>query len=247
MKKSDLLLQRRMHRGDARGAVLNFLLNLSQYARFMREFLPMQPERADVLQVAMKAYVIGMAACVETFFRDLYLSILERDTSQIQRVLAINPRHDGDAALQRYLSDGVPLPEIAAAQVSFQNVESIDRNLSVFFGCSTFFETLGRFEVLCAIPSANKPGLAQMKLFPDWQQHLTRIFILRHEFAHDGNSKTVIDPQEMRSLETAALLICQMTGLLEPLTGISVLTGGAAVPALLLIADLIADDWEIAE
>jgi hypothetical protein len=30
----------------------------------------------------------------------------------------------------------------------------------------------------------------QMKLFPDWQNHLARIFALRHEFAHDGNSKT---------------------------------------------------------
>jgi hypothetical protein len=247
MKKSDLLLQRRQHRGDARGAVLNFLLNLSQYARFMREFLPMRPERNGVLQVAMKSYIIGMAACIETLFRDLYLSVLERDAGLIKKALSTNPRRDSDAAIQRYLDDGVPLPELAAAQVSFQNAESIDRNLSVFFIHSTFFEALGDFELLCAIPSVNRPGLARMKLFPDWQEHLARIFVLRHEFAHDGNSKTVIDLQEMRSLETAAILICQMAGFLEPLGSAGNSTDESTVPALFLIEDLIADDWEFVE
>jgi hypothetical protein len=247
MKKSELLLQRRQHRGDARGSVLNFLLNFSQYARFMREFLPMRAEKHDVLQVAMKTYIIGMAACLETFFRDLYLSILERNPSLTQQVLGANPRRDGNAAIQRYLGEGVPLSELAAAQVSFQNAESIDRNLSVFFADKTFFKALGDFELLCAIPRAKKPGLAQMKLFPDWQNHLARIFALRHEFAHDGNSKTVVDPQEMNSLETTAILICQMAGFLEPFGRGNLASSENTVPVLLLIADLIADDWEVVE
>jgi hypothetical protein len=207
----------------------------------------MRPERNEVLQIAMKSYIIGMAACMETFFRDLYLSVLERDAGLIRKVLTTNPRRDSDAAMQRYLDDGVPLPEFAAAQVSFQNAESIDRNLSVFFVNGTFFGVLGNFELLCAIPSANKPGLARMKLLPDWEQHLARIFALRHEFAHDGNSKTMIDPQEMRALETTAILICQMASFLEPLGSSGTLSDESSVPALLLIADLMADDWELTE
>jgi hypothetical protein len=207
----------------------------------------MRPERNEVLQIAMKSYIIGMAACMETFFRDLYLSVLERDAGLIRKVLTTNPRRDSDAAMQRYLDDGVPLPEFAAAQVSFQNAESIDRNLSVFFVNGTFFGVLGNFELLCAIPSANEPGLARMKLLPDWEQHLARIFALRHEFAHDGNSKTMIDPQEMRALETTAILICQMASFLEPLGSSGTLSDESSVPALLLIADLMADDWELTE
>ena len=78
-----------------------------------------------------------------------------------------------------------------------------------------FFEMLESFELVCAIPSAKKPGPARMKLFPNLQEHLARDFMLRHEFAHDGNSTTVLDPREIRELETTAILLCQMTGYLD--------------------------------
>jgi hypothetical protein len=245
VNKDELLLQRRAHRGETRGYVINFLLNFSPYARFMRNFLPLPVDNQDVPQVAMKAYLIGMAACIETFFRDLYLHILERNPDLIQQALASNSRRDSDAVITRRIANGVPLSEIVAAQVSFQSGDAIDRNFSIFFPGSTFFGALDDFELDCAIPSADKPGLAHLKLFPRWRQELQRIFALRHEFAHDGNSKTIIKPQEMRTLETTAILICQMAGYLEPLRNGYGSSSVEGVPAILLISDLIADDWEL--
>jgi len=57
VRKAELLLQRRNHRGDARSYVINFLPNFSQYARFMRKFLPIRHGERDLVQVAMKAYI----------------------------------------------------------------------------------------------------------------------------------------------------------------------------------------------
>jgi hypothetical protein len=110
--------------------------------------LPIRTEKQDALQVAMMAYVIGMAACLEIFFRDLYLHVLERDPRLTERTLALNMRRDGDTAINRYLASGVAISEHAAAQVSFQSTEAIDRNFSKFFADRTFFESTGPLRTL---------------------------------------------------------------------------------------------------
>jgi hypothetical protein len=243
MNKSDILKQQRLHRGDTRGFVLNFLLNFASHARLMRTFLPPTNGKEDILQAAMRAYVIGMASSLETYFRDLYLHVIQRDPVVLQRALQANGRRESLSAITRYIADGLTEAEVASAQVSFQNAESIDRNFSVFFGQS-FFEVLDQFEALCAIPSVNKPGLANFRLFPGWHDQLARIFVLRHEFAHDANSKTLINPKEMQSLETTAILVCQVTALLPAISSRPP-NDQNVVPAILLIADLISEDWEV--
>jgi hypothetical protein len=243
MNKAHLLKQQRLHRGDVDGFVLNFLLNYSAHARLIRTFLPPTEEKKDLLQAAIRAYVIGMAASLETYFRDLYLHLLERDPNLVQTALDVNGRRESVTAMSRYLADGVSPAEFAAAQVSFQSAEAIDRNFSVFFDTQLFFEVLGSFELMCAIPSMKRPGLAQLKLIPGWQTDLARIFLLRHEFAHDANSKTLIDPLEMQRLETTAIILCQLTAYLPQITP-STIRGKNDVPVILLIADIIADDWE---
>jgi hypothetical protein len=244
MNKADLLKQQRLHRGDAQGFVLNFLLNFSAHARLMRTFLPPTEEKKDILQAAMRAYTIGMAASLETYFRDLYLCLLERDPNLVQKALDVNGRRESVTAMSGYLADGVSTAEFAATQVSFQSAGAINRNFSVFFETGPFFDVLDRFELVCAIPSVKRPGLAQLKLFPGWQTDLARIFNLRHEFAHDANSKTQLDPHEMRRLETTAIVLCQLTAYSPEITP-SVGQDESSVPVILLISDIIADDWEV--
>jgi hypothetical protein len=56
----------------------------------------------------------------------------------------------------------------------------------------------------------------------------------------------MISAEEMRRIETTALLICQITALLpgvEP----QIIVSQKRLPVILLVADLISDDWEIAE
>lgn len=243
MRKSDILKQQSLHRGDAHSLVLSFLVNFASHARLMRTFLPPLEQKKDVFQSAMRAYVIGMASCLETYFRDLYIYVIERDPAALQKAKQANGRRDSQSVISSYLADGISEAEVAGAQVSFQNAESIDRNFAFFFG-KPFFEVLNKFEILCVVPSLNRPGLAKFGLSSGWQDQLARIFILRHEFAHDANSKTLIDPTEMQSLEATAIVICQMSALLPGISARYVVDQNA-VPAILLIADIISEDWEI--
>jgi hypothetical protein len=132
------------------------------------------------------------------------------------------------------------------AQVSFQSAEAIDRNFSIFFSAKPFLETLDDFELVCAIPSAQHRGPAQLKLSPGWQSDLARVFSLRHEFAHDANSKTQIEANEMRRIETTVLVLCQITTHLSGIK-LKVIRSDGYYPAILLISDLISEDWEVAE
>jgi hypothetical protein len=187
-----------------------------------------------------------MAASLETYFRDLYIYLLERDLSLVQKALDENGRRESPAAMSRYLADGVSGPEFAAAQVSFQSAEVLDRSFSIFFSDQSFFDVLDQFELACAIPSVKHSNLVRLKLFHGWRLDLAKIFILRHEFAHDANSKTQLDSAEMRQLETTAILLCQFCSHLPEIAG-AMLRSSVGVPAILLIADLISDDWELVD
>jgi len=90
MNKADILKQRQAHRGDPQELVLNCMINYSGPARLMHSLLPPQPGKEDILLTAMRAYVIGIAACVETFFRDLYLFMLQADPSLMEKALSKN-------------------------------------------------------------------------------------------------------------------------------------------------------------
>jgi hypothetical protein len=243
MKKADILRQREFHRGDPQEFVLGFLVNYSAPARLMHSFLPPTKGKEDILQAAMRAYIIGIAACVETFLRDLYFFLLKRNPNLLLRALNDSNRRESANRLPRYLLAGVSAEEFAAS-ASFQNAEAIDQNLSIFFSAS-FFEILDQFELICDIPSARRTGPALLKLPPCWQADLDRVFSLRHEFAHDANSKTQVRTEEMQRIETAALLICQIAALLPGIEP-SIIASGRSLPAILLVADLISDDWEIA-
>jgi hypothetical protein len=244
MKKADILKQRESHRGDPQAFVLGFIVNYSGPARLMHSFLPPTKGKEDVFQAAMRAYIIGIAACVETFFRDLYFYLIKRDPSLLQRALKESKRRESASRLPRYLTEGASAEEFAAS-ASFQNSEAINQNVSIFFSVP-FFDVLNQFELVCEVPSAARIGPCNLKLPSSWQHDLGRVFSLRHEFAHDANSKTKINAEEMQRIETTALLICQITALLPGIEP-KVVVSRRRLPVILLVEDLISDDWEIAE
>jgi hypothetical protein len=245
MKKTDILKQRELHRGAPRELVLNFAVNFSWPARLMHSLLPPKKGEEELLQAAMRAYVIGIAACTETFFRDLYFYLLKRRPGMLQRALSEPNRKEPASRLPQYIARGVSPEEFAAHQASFQNAEAINQNISIFLP-SLFFDALDQFDPICDIPSAQHSGPTRIKLPENWQSDLGRVFSLRHEFAHDANTKTQVSTDEMRRIETIALLICQMTALLPGIEP-RLIVSERNLPAILLIEDLISEDWEIVE
>ena len=103
MKKADILKQREFHRGDPQELVLGFVVNYSAPARLMHSFLPSTSDKEDIFQAAIRAYVIGIAACIETFFRDLYFYLLKRNPSLLLRALNESNRRESANRLSRYV------------------------------------------------------------------------------------------------------------------------------------------------
>jgi hypothetical protein len=153
MKRAEILKQRELHRGDPQEFVLNFVVNYSAPARLMHSFLPKTTGKEDIFQAAIRANIIGIASCVETFFRDLNFYLLKSKPWLLQKALKENSLREPASHLPRYLAEGVSAEEFAAFQPSFQSTEAIDKNISIFFS-TPFFETLDQFEPICEIPSA---------------------------------------------------------------------------------------------
>jgi hypothetical protein len=142
------------------------------------------------------------------------------------------------------------------SRATFQSAEEIDRNYSIFFEPKGFLDSLDQFELICGTPAIPRPGRARLRLNDGWRKHLATIFILRHEFAHDANSRSKIDVREMRSLETTPVLLPQVASHLGPLkkelsperkreieNEIKDNPGWGRMSAVLLIKDLISEDW----
>ena len=245
MNKADILKQRQAHRGDPQELILGFALNYSGPARLMHFLLPANKGKLDILQTAMRAYVIGIAACVETFFRDLYLFMLQGEPALVSKALAENGLRESASNLPKYLASGISAEEFAAGQVSFQSSATIDKNFTIFFP-EPFFDAVDKFELVCDVPSSRRPGETRLKMMPGWKTDIDRVFTLRHDFAHDANSTTKVTFEEMRSIETTALIFCQLTGWLVKHRSKRLFTS-RNFPAVLLISDLIAEDWEISD
>jgi hypothetical protein len=256
--RADLLKEQKLHRGDSKQYGMNFLSNLSKYARAMHIVIPLAKEKPDIFQTAMRSYIIGIAACLETYFRDLYLHTLERKPDLLETALDQIKEKEALATLYRNFSDGISFAEFAMSRATFRSVEEIDRHYSILFKPKSFLDSLDEFELICGMPAINRPGRARLRLNDGWRNHLAKIFSLRHEFAHDANSKTKIDVREMQSLETTAVILPQFASHLEPFRKepsperkqeiekeMKENPGWALFPAVLLIKDLIAEDWVV--
>ena len=268
-KDKDILKQQKVHRGDSRKFVMNFLSNMSRHGRLMRLAMEVCDGKPEIFQTAIKSYIIGIAACLETFFRDLYVHTLEQNPGLLKAALEKISEKESLSTIYENLSDGLSFPEFALRRATFGSVEEIDVNFSTFSKPYGFLDTLNDFELHCGIPSIPSQTRGKLKLgvfCPTWRKDLKRIFELRHEFAHDANSKNEIDPKQMPSIEKSAVVVPQVTAYTylfrssEPMkdgtikvdnSRASVLYLGGSeklpIPVILMISDLVAEDWVSSE
>jgi hypothetical protein len=265
-KDEDILKQQKLHRGKAREFLMNFTRNISTYGRLMRHAMQIQFSKPNVFQASMRSYVIAIAACLETYFRDFYIHMLEQNPQFLTAALERIPGKEALATLHRSMSSGMSFPDFALSRVAFRSAEEIDANLSIFVRPYGFLDTLDDYELVCGIPSipGKHMGTLQLGVFcPDWRKNLARIFELRHEFAHDANSKTELDTQEMESLERSAVILPQVAAYMylfrtqsggndgnvdkEAKPVLLALYGAAEepLPVILMISDLVSEDWQV--
>ena len=83
------------------------------------------------------------------------------------------------------------------------------------------------------------------------EKKLNELFMLRHEFTHDANSKTNIDDEDILSYQRMILNLTQLTTLylceIFQDTMFITMQNEEEIPYFFMPGDLIATDWHIVE
>lgn len=248
MGRTERMRGRRASRGSAPSYHLNFLRNFAVSARLMHSSLKAFRSDENLLSEAIRQYMIGMTSCLETYYRDLFVALLEADELLLQRVFEHDKRAKHLARLRATEPADIPTTELAGEFIKFQNLFGIDQALSEVLQPLRYVDALSSTEFVCIIPSRS-PNPALLRLWPQWQGQFSSVFDQRHEFVHDANVRSALSLSEMAGVEATAFIVPQLTTLLvAQCLGVTfpMLAMGDRVPAVLLVEDLIADDWHVA-
>ena len=246
MKSAEFIGELTQTRGKPWGFMANFLGNYARSARLMHAVLPLCREKKDLLSEAMRGYVVAITSALETYYRDVYVYVLSQDEASLRRVLQDVREKATLAELHSLLADGVSFSEIVASEATFQNLAAVEKFMSKLFQPIGYLDTLGGYEHDCVVPVRGARTI--MKLGDGWRTDLASIYSRRHAFVHDANKQCDLSPKEMQRLETVALLIPQMTAELVSKKFDSKGTFRmGSLPVLLLVEDLISDEWEVSD
>lgn len=248
MRRTERLKGRQASRGTAPSYHLNFLRNFAVSAQLMHSSLKAFRSDKNLLSEAIRQYMIGITSCLETYYRDLFVALLEADELLLQRLFERDKRAKQLAKLRDTEPDDIQNAELAGELFKFQNLFGIDQALSEVLQPLCYVDALTSTEFVCVIPSRS-PEPALLRLWPQWQGQFSGVFDRRHEFVHDANVRSALPLSEMAGIEATALIVPQLTTLLvaQRLGATSpFLAMGDRMPAVLLVEDLIANDWHVA-
>jgi hypothetical protein len=251
MRGADFIQALRASRGKPTGFLSNFLSNFSEAAILMHKVLGPFQAKPHVRAQAGRGYLISMASCLETFYRDVVVYVLGKDEESLASILQDLREKATLAELHQVFRESVSFPEIAASRVTFQSLAEIETVMSRVFRPDGYLGALDKFELECLNPSKGRARLRLGELFPDWRTSLERIFRERHALVHDANLQFSISDSDMASLEAVALLIPQLTAELLATRygkeGTLRVEGEPSVrdlPVLLFISEVISENWE---
>lgn len=243
MKNKNFIRDLQLTRGEKSVFLANFIINFARGARLMHKILPQFKNQEPIIQEAIRNYIISIASCLETFYRDIYVYVLSLDETILERVLPDLKTKTTIADIHSLLKDGVNFSEIAASEASFQSVAEIDSFMSKLFTPKSYFEELDTYSLDCLIPA--RSIRAKMELHAQWRSEFAAIFNYRHSLVHNANKSCLVDFPEIQKLEALALTVPQMTTELIakkfPISGVFRMEGS---PVLFLIEDMVAEDWE---
>jgi hypothetical protein len=248
MGRTERMQGRQASRGSVPSYHLNFLRNFAASARLMHSSLKAFRSDENLLREAVRQYMIGMTSCLETYYRDLFVALLEADELLLQRLFERDKRAKQLAKLRATEPADIPTAELAGELIKFQNLFGIDQALSEVLQPLRYVDALTSTEFVCIIPSRS-PDPALLRLWPQWQGQFSGVFDHRHEFVHDANVRSILPLSEMAGIEATALIVPQLTTLLvaQRLGATSpMLAMEDRVPAVLLVEDLTANDWHVA-
>lgn len=231
-------ISHRATRGDAEESLSNLQCNVSRAARLMHKCIPQFRQQEDILEEAIRNYVIALVGALETFYRDLFIFLYRGKPELVSQVLKRFRKKASPSTTHALLTPA----EVATTIISFQRLDSIDRALTPLLNSSSYFKTISKFSAVFAVPSRG-PDLGRIRLPDTWRKEIGQLLSDRHRYVHDRNSRCETPPKFMAQVETTLLILANLTTLLfaRRLNPSSIPENG--VPVFLVIEDLISEDW----
>jgi hypothetical protein len=232
-------------RGDVRAVGINYMSRLYAVVHHMHEVLRVRGEDTDLIQTSIRQYLIALAGHLETFFRDIFRFTLENDASFYDRTVQAHRLRL--PAAKQLVEVGITGFDYVAETLTLQSASSIAEALDPFFLPNGFRSAVENTQLVYAVPSRSAIGRGfPLVMFPEWWEDLSQLFQLRHELIHDANSTSFIERHVIARLEALAVMLPQYVTLM-------VFSSGAQeaaeqedrLPAMLLVEDFLAKDWQI--
>lgn len=231
-------------RGVPTNYFLNFLQNMARAAILMHKVLDTCRNEECVIKEACRNYVIALASCMETFYRDLCLFVISNDDQVLKVILGEVREKATFADIHQILCDGATFPDIASSSLGFQNIEQIEASMSKIFPPKGYISSITEFELECLVLA--KEARATIRLPEDWRAKFADFFQRRHEYVHNSNFDFDLSLSEMAGLEALVLLTAQLTAhnIAQRYSGKGALMM-AGHPVLFLVEDFLRTDWEL--
>lgn len=233
-------------RSGDHGLEFRFLEDFSRVASLVHKALPQTKGRPELSSELKSLYVIRLVAIVETLFRECLLSAARQSIEVQGRIFkAYGDKSRFTAEQVAALgSSQVAICDFCIHNLSFLSLEEIQIGLSPTASSGDFLGEFGRFKIRVG----GRFGVTDFQLdesIPDWKSLLSTLLRDRHNCAHNSSATVSIDAKTMAKVEATVLVIVQLLPLYlqpQPLTDPQ---DSELIPALFVVDDLIAEDWEI--
>jgi hypothetical protein len=250
-----ILKELKSSRGNPSDFLMNFIFNYSRASTLMHKCLVVmlkEKYKQNLMKEASRNYIISMASCLETFYRDMFIHILKQDKSLLSDVLTDIKEKKTLSEVHELSKEDIDLSELAAYHFKFQNVEEIERSMVKLFEPKGYLKSVNDYEHICTFFSSGLE-IKKIVLPKKWQRDLSHIFQNRHKLIHDASSKFSIPLNEMAHLETLVLAITQISAAIVAekfnVNLLRISKKGEEIkpgtpPLFLTIEDITREDWE---
>ncbi|PKQ82948.1 hypothetical protein AOX56_00025 [Aeromonas sobria] len=210
----------------------------------MHEVLRLHASDETSIQTSIRQYVIALAGHLETYFRDIFRFALEQDASFFDRIIQAHCiRLPAEHALEH---EGITRYDFISEALTLQSAGSVAGALDPLFLPDGFQAAVENTRLVYAVPSRSALGHGfPLSAFPNWWKDFTQLFELRHELVHDANTRYCVEGSHIARLESLAVVLPQYVTLMVLTNGHpETINKADATPAILLVEDFLATDWE---
>ena len=198
------LLQTRQNRNLRGYKCIDNFIKMSRPCIEMAEKISNKEYEYDTDFLIERSIIITYVSAVEIFYKDylnLILHVCKKDFVQKNLKEIHQNKYDINDLIQIYKNNINPY-ELVSGNISFQNIESIDKVFSKFLNKKGLWSSLDGMRI-----RFDKDDKKQAHFQPEYVNSLKVIFQLRHELVHDPAKTNFLNQKLINELDNSIFCI----------------------------------------